>query len=223
MKKIEKFIFIVTYGRSGSTLLMQILNTIDGADIKGENANTLFPLFQSYKRSCTTKEYINKKSSLVSHPWYGVNDIDPERYARRLAKVFIDEIINPAEKARVIGFKEIRYPDIANRDTLEEYIGFIRRFFPNSYIIFNKRNLEDVLKSGWWKNWPMEKVMAKLEPFDRWMQTYHSEHPDFTYIISYDDYKDDSDAFRGMFEFLGEEMDEVKVRDAMSKKLLHLK
>ena len=37
----EGFVFVVTYGRSGSTLLQNVLNTIPGYCIRGENANTL--------------------------------------------------------------------------------------------------------------------------------------------------------------------------------------
>ncbi|RLA70558.1 MAG: hypothetical protein DRG30_09145 [Epsilonproteobacteria bacterium] len=227
MKKIEKFIFIITYGRSGSTVLMKVLNTIDGAEIKGENANALFPLFQSYKYACAAKDHEDENSLLVDHPWYGANEIDTERYARKLTKVFIEEILNPNEATRVLGFKEIRYADITNLEKLEEFVKFIRIFFPNSYIIFNRRNLEDVLKSaikaGWWKNLSNEKILDKHEKFDRWMVKYSNEHPDFTYIVSYDDYKDNSDAYREMFDFIDEDRNEEKVKEVMSKKLTHLK
>ncbi len=223
MKKIEKFIFIITYGRSGSTVLMKVLNTIDGAEIKGENANALFPLFQSYKCACAAKDHENEKSLLVDHPWYGASKIDTERYARKLTKVFTEEILNPNEATRVLGFKEIRYASITNLEKLEEFVKFIRIFFPNSYIIFNRRNLEDVIKSGWWKNMTKEKALAGLEPLDQWMVDYNALHPEFTYIVMYDDYKDNSDAFKEMFDFIDEEINEERVREAMSKKLTHTK
>ncbi len=42
-------IFIVCYGRSGSTLLTRVINTIPGACIRGENANALMHLFRVYE------------------------------------------------------------------------------------------------------------------------------------------------------------------------------
>lgn len=42
-------ILIITYGRSGSTLLMSLLNTVDGVLIAGENYNVCLHLFRAYK------------------------------------------------------------------------------------------------------------------------------------------------------------------------------
>ena len=89
----------------------------------------LFPLFHSYKHASIAKDHTDESSSLIDHPWYGVNDIDPEKYARKLIKVFVDEILKPNKSTRVLGFKEIRYSDITNKDVLEEFIEFIRIFF----------------------------------------------------------------------------------------------
>lgn len=48
-------LLIVTYGRSGSTLLQSMLQTIPGAHIAGENYNALHPIFQSVRRAQRTK------------------------------------------------------------------------------------------------------------------------------------------------------------------------
>ena len=89
MNNIEKFIFVITYGRSGSTILMKVLNTIERAEIKGENSNTLFPLYRSWKCAKNAKKHQNEKSHLLDHPWYGVNEINPDRYAKKLANVLL--------------------------------------------------------------------------------------------------------------------------------------
>ena len=219
---IKKYIFIITYGRSGSTILMKVLNSIKDSDIKGENCNSLFPLFQSYRYIQQSKQYSSKKSNSVDHPWYGVNDIKPYIYMRELAKVFTNNILNPKHGTKVTGFKEIRYTGMSI-DEREQFIEFLRKAFPNTYIVFNRRNLDDVSKSGWWKEKSYEEVISKLKPFDEWMIRYHKEHTDYTYIVNYEEYNGNSDYFKDLFDWLGEDFDSSIVKDIMSKKLTHLK
>ncbi len=59
------YLFIVTYGRSGSTLLQGILNSIPGYLIRGENRAALFHLY-----------------SLREHPRHREGDPDPAEAAR---------------------------------------------------------------------------------------------------------------------------------------------
>jgi len=219
---IEKYIFIITYGRSGSTILMKVLNSIKDSDIKGENCNSLFPLFQSYKYSQQSKKNLSKNSHMVDNPWYGVNDIKPYRYMRELVKIFTREILNPRKSSRVTGFKEIRYISMSIAER-EEFIEFLRKAFPNTYIVFNRRNLEDVAKSGWWKEKPYEEVISKLKPLDEWMVKYHKEHTDYTYIVNYDNYNDNPKYFKDLFNWLGEDFELEIIENIMSKKLTHLK
>ena len=49
-------VFVITYGRSGSTLMQGILNSIDGFHIKGENNGFVFKLFESYQLLVNAKE-----------------------------------------------------------------------------------------------------------------------------------------------------------------------
>jgi len=222
-QKFKKTILVVTYGRSGSTLLMKILNSIPSADIKGENSNVLFPLYQSYQ---CVKEALDKKdedSALVDHPWYGVDDINLETYLQALRNIFINEILKPKENVRVIGFKEIRYASIPNRQELNKFIFFMKKFFGNEvYILFNKRNLEDVSNSGWWKNHSKKDVFKQLKPFDDWMMNFHKRYPKFTYLLDYDQYKNNPLYFKDVFKFLGEEFNQDKIEEIMNKQLIHL-
>jgi hypothetical protein len=42
--------FVVTYGRSGSTLLQGLLNSIPRYCIRGENYNAMFYMFRAYQQ-----------------------------------------------------------------------------------------------------------------------------------------------------------------------------
>jgi len=47
--QLEKTLFIVTYGRSGSTLLQNMINALPGHILRGENANLLGPMVRSWQ------------------------------------------------------------------------------------------------------------------------------------------------------------------------------
>lgn len=51
-------ILIITYGRSGSTLIQGILNAIPGVRVFGENGNVFFDLYKTFKKL----SYLKKNS-----------------------------------------------------------------------------------------------------------------------------------------------------------------
>src|SRR5699024_1079660 len=104
----REFLFIVTYGRSGSTLLQGILNSIDGYQIRGENGNIPYHIYK-YCRTAELQKAKRPKATSPDAPWYGIADYDSEE-ARTSARTFIvDTVLHPRPSARVVGFKEIRW------------------------------------------------------------------------------------------------------------------
>ena len=71
-----RFVFIFTYGRSGSTLLSGYLNALPGYCIRGENYMAVAHLCAFYRAIKASKGHTAKKSGLTVHPWYGIDDID---------------------------------------------------------------------------------------------------------------------------------------------------
>ena len=65
------FVFVVTYGRSGSTLLQKVLGDIDGYHISGENNNALYGLYQSFKFANMAKMRFGQEMTKHDNPWYG--------------------------------------------------------------------------------------------------------------------------------------------------------
>jgi len=219
---VEKFIFIITYGRSGSTVLTRILNLIKNSDIKGENYNTLYYIYKSIQAA--EKSYSLSSNSTQSnlHAWYGVNKINVFLYKKNIINNFIENIISPSKGARVIGFKEIRYFEIFNssKKDLEEYLEFIKKEFNNSYLIFNVRNPEEVVNSSWWKKSDPKILKPKIEKFNAWAREY--SHRNKCPIINYNDIIDPElrmDIIKRLFEYLNEDAPSDKtVKDLLLKK-----
>ncbi|MFC3051709.1 sulfotransferase [Kordiimonas pumila] len=216
------YVFVVTYGRSGSTVLQTVLQSIDGYHIRGENNQLLQPIFEAYKLAFVARHEHGKTNPTPEKPWYGANMIDPVRYAERLCALFVEEILQPTENARVVGFKEIRFHQVGDGE-FENFLNFMNHFFPGTKFIFNTRNWQDVARSSWWRTMSPEKVRSMVESCDSLYAAYAAKYPERSYLMKYEHFKGNAGAFAGLFDFLGESFDEDCIRKVINKELNHCK
>jgi len=213
-------VFIVTYGRSGSTLLQRVLQSIDGYFIRGENNHTLYPLYLAWRRAYEARFEFGKNQHGETNPWYGADAIRPAEFGAKVCQAFLEEIIRPPETARVVGFKEIRFHE-AGDDLFEPYLDFIHSNFANSKFVFNMRGWENVSKSSWWATMKPERVRAIIEGCDALYTAYAAKYPERCHMMHYEDHAGNPDAYAGLFEFLGEPFDRAKVADLIETRLEH--
>lgn len=214
------FIFIVTYGRSGSTVLQSILQAIPGYFVRGENMNALFPLYQASKAAHTARYVHGKNSHAADDPWYGANEIDPESYTQRLLASFVSEILQPPADARVVGFKEIRFHEAGTED-FEPFLNFIYDNFSGCKFVFNTRPWEEVSRSGWWANMKPERVKDIITNADDLYASYLNKYPERAIHMRHEVTRADPKAFMPLFDFLGEVYDEDMVASIAGKRLGH--
>lgn len=225
VNRIEGHVFIVTYGRSGSTLLQYLLNSIDGYCIRGENNNALATLAQAWRSIGDCQHLKNMVRSGVKtvarDPWFGAENIDERSYGQALAQAFTAEIIDPPPGTRVAGFKEIRWasPPV----DLPSVLDFTFRFFPNARFVFNTRDHDEVARSGWWAKQNPKEVKARLSEADAAFRSYMAQYPDRGVHVHYNDYVVDHNALKPMFDFLGEAWKTDQVTAIMRQRLDHLK
>lgn len=217
--QLKRNIFIVTYGRSGSTLLQSLLHTIPECEIRGENHNMMETIWSSAVRARMTRNTWGKTECPPNHPWHGADKIRPGLFAEGMIDSFIANVLQPSPTARYFGFKEIRYDAFGKR--FPEVLEFMRRHFKDPLFIFNIRNVEDVAKSAWWKNWKTEDVHKLVNSMDKRFSEYHEQHPDCTFLVSYEEFSQDPLALRPLFEKLGEPLDETKISSVLATKLTH--
>ena len=70
---------IVTFGRTGSTLLMSVLNSIDNTVVRGENFNICYHFFQAYQTLQRVKE---KKECETVDPFYGIQFLNEDVFLK---------------------------------------------------------------------------------------------------------------------------------------------
>lgn len=216
----RQYIFIVTYGRSGSTVLQRVLQSIPGFFIRGENSNTLFALYLAYRRAHEARFRHGKRPHGPAEPWYGAHEIDPETFGRNLAGLFEQDILQPPEDARVVGFKEIRFHE-AGEELFEPFLDFICGVFPGARFIFNMRRWEAVSKSSWWATMEPDNVREIIEGADSLYKAYATKNPSCSLLMQYEDYAANTAGLKPLYDYLGEAFDEAIVADILGDRLKH--
>lgn len=207
-----QYVFIVTYGRSGSTLLQGLLNSIPGYLIRGENHGTLETLAENFRNLNHRKETISGGAK-STHPWYWLRHYSREEAAAGYRRFILEVILKPKPRTRVTGFKEIRW---WKRD-LVETLEFTREVFPGARFVFNTRETEDVIKSQWWARKDPDVARAQVADWESRMDDAYAKLGDeLVYRIHYDDYLADPGVLRGLFEWLGEPFDRARIDEVLN-------
>ena len=206
-------LFIVTYGRSGSTLLMSLLDSLPGYVIRGENAGVLYHLYEFHAKALSARDKWAKDKPLPpQHPWYGIDDYPQSLALARMRQLVVDTIFRPEPDTRVTGMKEIRWwmPNIP------AYLDFLETLFPRARFLLNTRNLKDVARSRWYAKNP--DALAHLTDLEARLTSAVASRGDRGYHIHYDDYIRDPTVLRGLFEWLGEEYEPDRVARILATK-----
>ena len=205
------YVFVVTYGRSGSTLLQGILSATPGVVIRGENGGVVQHLFAFHETVTRHRDRLAREDVLPpSHPWWGVDGYPDATALRDLRTLLLDTVLRPEPDTTVVGFKEIDWPT----ERLDELLAFLRQVFPGARFVLNTRDLEQVAASKWWARNP--DAMAELTAMEqRYVAALGALGDDAWRRVHYDDWVHDPGRLRGLFEWLGIDFDEQRVRGVL--------
>ncbi len=218
------YIFVVTYARSGSTLIQSLLNSLDGVQIRGENNNALFYLYQAFSGvKMTAKLGRWGRESEPDQPWYGAGEMKPIGFQNASLNALVRNVLCPTDGISVLGFKEIRYtPFFMTDKQFKDYMDFLLGAFPGAKIVFNTRKADDVAKSAWLAKEKPGKVKDWVNRCDeRFAQCNASS--DQTILMHYNDYVVDRSKIAELYTFLGFDFDLDVVNAIFSKPLKHAK
>ncbi|WP_319781507.1 sulfotransferase [Oceanisphaera sp. IT1-181] len=199
--------FIITYGRTGSTLLMGLLNSYEEIQIKGENFNFIKGLYYSYKKLTELKETYGKKPQPITAPFYGAETTNVDLFTEQLRDIIKNQLVtHDKEKIKCWGFKEIRYTSEAlnfeGNYEIKKYLDFIKKIFPDACFIFLTRDHNEVSDSAFWKQTKKIKVVETLEIFEKEATSWSSDRSD-SFWIDYKDLIDKNNNLKMMHDFIG--------------------
>lgn len=192
------FVVIVAQGRSGSTLILRLLNQAPGVRICGENYRAMDHL-QRFA-GCYLSAADNRNTDFYKIAWMA--PCDDQAVMDHLRRLVLD-MYGPG---KLIGFKEIRY----GYEPYEQFaasLDWMRELLPNLRIIFSVRNTRSCMKSEWWARNPIKSYLT-LNAMRRKFERYHREHPGGCYWMPYEELRRGSPVLRGLFDFLGLEWQE---------------
>ena len=221
----DKIVLICSVGRTGSTTLQRIINTIPNSNICGENNGAINDLLRFYKnikdttnkveiefRECTLKSDYNEiLSKNIKPAWYNSYNYDKivEQIRNTIILMFKD--INTTN---IWGFKEIRYDN-----GQIQLIQLFKELFPQTKIIIQIReNIVAQSVSGWFKNNNQEDVIKYLKKSNKELIDFYNLNKHFCCFITFERMFDLKQLYM-VFKFLDceQHFNEKKIINILSK------
>lgn len=208
------YLVMLTYGRSGSTLLQGVINSTPGYLMRGENRDALHHLF-TYHNVLVKESAEADRADTPRSAWYGIDEYAATAAMTQMRELVVGTLLRPKSDTKVLGFKEIRWW----HGDWREYLDFLLELFPGIRFVVNTRDHASVAKSKWWAE--RENPLKMLERYERRLDDMAAVLGDRAYKVHYDDYVADHEVLRGFFEWLGEPFDREAVDAVMSVKHSH--
>ena len=219
---------MLTYGRTGSTVLQAALNEADGVCVRGENHGAVNHLRRAYDSAVRTRgEHGGADASGTDDPWFGAHLVELDGLLEHLRRTLIEGFLRPPSGTRVVGFKEIRHTT-DHFETLEDLLGyalFLDRLLPGVRFVVNTRNVEDTSRSSWWRDDP--RSGGVLEESRRWLLDLPALleerlGPGRVVVMEYDEWKGRPESLLGMLEQLGLRADPARIERVAGRRLGHM-
>jgi hypothetical protein len=215
-----RYVFVVTYGRSGSTLVQGLLNALPGALIRGENNFFILPLYRSMVLARAFKHnYGGPVSARARSAFYGVHELRPDKFATRTRELVVDQLLGRTKRSLVdvIGFKEIRWHSIKPAEQAD-FFDFMDTAFPGARYVLNQRDHGDVRTSDFWRGTSPEEFVRVVTRTEQIQDYLRATRPDRVYDTRYEVLTGEDDVaaerqLRGLAEFVTGSCDEAALAE----------
>ena len=170
-----RYVFVVTYGRSGSTLVQGLLNALPRTVVRGENGLWLLEMYRAYRLGTDfAKRHTKHASGKVSSAFYGLDHVKPRQFVRATQRLVVPQLLGDkaAGQVDVIGFKEVLWHRIEPQET-EGFFDWFEQVFPRARYVLNTRGHERVAQSGFWQRQEQDEVadaLARVEEIQAWLR-----------------------------------------------------
>lgn len=160
-----EYVFVVTYGRSGSTLVQGMLNVMPRTLVRGENGFYVQHLF----RACASAGEIRQKrkgaaAKSPTNAFFGINALTRARFVRNAQRLVVGGMLGGEDEKDYdrLGFKEVEWHHLAS-DEIEPFFAWLEEVCPGAKYVLNTRDVETVLGSGFWQRRDTDESVAAIE------------------------------------------------------------
>lgn len=191
-----QYLFVVTYGRSGSTLVQGLLNTMPRVLVRGENGFYPLLVYRACSRAMAFRElHYNHRPRQVSSAFYGVRSVKRHRFVAAMRRLVVDTLLGPVDRAEVdvLGFKEVLWHEVTPEETAD-FFDFLDEAFPGARYVLNTRTHEDVVVSGFWQKHDADEVFAAITRVEEIQAFLRETRPDRVHDTRYELITSDDDA-----------------------------
>lgn len=241
---MKKFVFIISTGRSGSTLLQSVLNAHNNVVIRGENNNFFYYMMLAHE-SLLRGNGSKTVATNPTQPWYGFQNYDQKLFVNTVRELGIKYMLGEfnCDQVEYLGFKEIRYFDFFERQKygdkqpilkdsgdngrrkLRELIIFLSKIFRPAFFILLERNSHEISKSGWWNTpglYEEDKLIKDIEIFYKKTKTILINNKLDFFTINYQALKNqDHKEIEKLFKKIGIQYEQTKSEKVLQTKLTH--
>ena len=219
-----RYITVVTYGRTGSTVVQAALNALPGVLVRGENYAAMRGLEAYVQSIAETAD--RHHAGKPTHPWFGSARLDPGDVVADLRRHVLDTVLRPRRDTTWIGFKEVRYEPghFGSYDLLLSHLLFLDTLFPGMHYLMNVRDPISAARSGWWPgNENAEEVLATTRAWlvDAVADIRRIKGPDRAVLLDYDAWDGHPEVLIDGFAALGLPRDDAAVRGVVGERLAH--
>jgi hypothetical protein len=218
----DKIILICATGRSGSTTLQRILNTIPNSNICGENYGAINSLLEFYRRiKYASTNYIPGFLQPTSYEELIEKNVKPAWYNSyhyqqivQLIKITIVNMFKNKETTNIWGCKEIRY-DSGNITYIKDF----KELFPQTKVIIQIReNIQAQSQSSWFKK--DKNAIPFLKKTSNELIEFYSQNKEWCYLTSFEKMFQINN-LKNLFQFIGcgENFKENEIKEILQKNL----
>jgi len=218
----DKIILICATGRSGSTSLQRILNTIPNSNICGENYGAINSLLEFYRRiKYASTNNIPGFLQPTSYEELIENNVKPAWYNSynyqqivQLIKITIINMFKNKETTNIWGCKEIRY-DSGNITYIKDF----KELFPQTKVIIQIReNIQAQSQSSWFKK--DKNAIPFLKKTSNELIEFYSQNKEWCYLTSFEKMFQINN-LKTLFQFIGcgENFKESEIKEILQKNL----
>lgn len=183
-----RYLVVVTYGRSGSTLIQGLLNTLPRTLVRGENNFYLLSLFHAWARIVEFRRLHLSHHPRASHSaFFGLHEIQPDSLVRDARRLLTRHLLGSVdrEQVEVLGFKEVLWHQVTQEET-DAFFDYLDQVFPGCLYVLNTREHDQVVGSGFWQGFELDHVTAKIARVEALQDHLRATRPDRVLDLRYE-------------------------------------